>query len=137
MRSASLLILLEGWELNVGLDRRRPKSLASAESLAFKVWIEEAHLEFFRMAEVTASISEYKTCFCETGPAAAVVEAMMTECMAAYLKFQERDVVTRFACISAFPLSVDIDTRSQLSCPFDVSPGTAYRKGFVRPLSHK
>ena len=80
MRSASLLILLEGWELNVGLDRRRPKSLASAESLAFKVCAEETHLEFFRMAEVTASISEYKTCFCETGPAAvacSVAEAMM------------------------------------------------------------
>ena len=80
MRSASLLILLEGWELNVGLDRRRPKSLASAESLAFKVCVEEAHLEFFRMAEVTASISEYKTCFFEIGPAAVacpVAEAMM------------------------------------------------------------
>lgn len=80
MRSASLLTLLEGWELNVGLDLRSPKSLASAESLAFKVWVEEAHLEFFRMAEVTASISEYRTCFCETGPAAVaypVVEAII------------------------------------------------------------
>lgn len=41
---------------------RRPRSLANAESLATKVWAAAAHLEFLRMVDVTASISESKTC---------------------------------------------------------------------------
>jgi hypothetical protein len=55
--------------LNVGLDRRKPRFLASAESLAFNVWVDDAHREFLRIAEVTANISECKTCLCDTVPA--------------------------------------------------------------------
>lgn len=70
MRSASRLPRPDACELNVGLDRRRPRFLASAESLAFSVWVDEAHREFLRIAEVTANISECKTCFWDTVPSA-------------------------------------------------------------------
>jgi len=80
MRSASRLPRPEACELNVGLDRRRPRFLASAESLAFSVWDDDAHREFLRIAEVTASISECNTCFCDTALAAVakpVAESML------------------------------------------------------------
>lgn len=79
IRSASLLPRAEDCELNVGLDLRKPRFLASAESLAFRVWAEDAQREFLRIADVTARISEYKTCFCDTDPvalAALFVESM-------------------------------------------------------------
>ena len=70
MRSASRLLPPEVCELNVGLDRRKPRFLASAESLAFSVWVDDTHREFLRIAEVTANISECRTCFCDTVPTA-------------------------------------------------------------------
>jgi hypothetical protein len=76
MRSASRLPRPDGCELNVGLDRRRPRFLASAESLAFRVWADDAHREFLRIAEVTANISECKTCFWDTFPTVAADPAV-------------------------------------------------------------
>jgi hypothetical protein len=80
MRSASRLTRLEACKSNVGLDRRSPRFLASAESRALSEWVVDAHREFLRIAEVTASISEYRTCFCDTVPATVAkldVESML------------------------------------------------------------
>lgn len=48
------------------LVRLRPRLLASSESLALNECVEDAHLEFLRITEVTASVSDSNTCFRDT-----------------------------------------------------------------------
>lgn len=65
MRSASLSILSSvGVE---GLDIRSPKLVPTAGSLlGLMKWVVVAQREFLRIADVTKSISECRTCFVDT-----------------------------------------------------------------------
>ena len=48
------------------LVTRRPRLVASAESREVNEGVDRAHLEFLRITEVTARISDNNTCFKET-----------------------------------------------------------------------
>jgi hypothetical protein len=73
MRSRSLLPLVAGKGAADGPDTRRPKLMAKSESRLENALFGVAQREFLRMTEVTAEISEKRTCRKETatriGPA--------------------------------------------------------------------
>lgn len=80
MSSCSVFPRLVDWFDASCLTRLSPRLLASAESRVLYERVDRAHLEFLRITDVTARISERTTCLTETGLPECMLVVFMMGC---------------------------------------------------------